>query len=48
MDPVNPSTSPEFPQPDEKQLWTPPVLQKMDIEETAFNGNLLDDGDGLS
>ena len=36
------------PQPEEKLPWTAPTLKKMDIEETAFNGLVNEDGDGLS
>ena len=48
MDPVNPSPSPAAPQPDEKQPWTPPVLKKMDIEETAIGSAQNIDLDGTS
>ncbi len=48
MDPVNPSPSPAAPQPDEKQPWTPPVLKKMDIEETAIGSAQNIDRDGMS
>lgn len=45
MNPVPTSTPP---QPVEKQPWTPPVLQKMDIEETAISTGQNFDGDGFS
>jgi hypothetical protein len=43
-----PSTPASEPQPAEKQPWTTPILKKMDIEETAFNQLITDDGDGQS
>jgi hypothetical protein len=36
------------PQPAEKETWTPPVLKKMDIEETAFGIGPQFDGDTKS
>jgi hypothetical protein len=48
MHPAEPSTPPVEPQPAEKQLWTPPVLKKMDIEETALGNVQNIDLDGAS
>jgi hypothetical protein len=46
---MEPVTPPAPPQPDEKQPWTPPVLKKMDIEETAISvTGQFPDGDGFS
>ncbi len=36
------------PRPTEKETWTPPVLQKMDVEETALGNGLTIDADGMS
>jgi hypothetical protein len=43
--PSTPATESEA---SEKEPWTPPILKKMDIEETAFGGNAAPDGDGNS
>jgi len=48
MNPAEPSTPPAEPQPAEKQPWTPPVLKKMDIEETALGIQQNQDIDGAS
>ena len=46
MDPA--STPPTDPQSVEKQPWTPPVLKKLDIEETAIGSAQNIDLDGAS
>lgn len=43
-----PTTPAGEPQPAEKVTWTPPVLKKMDIEETAISAGQNFDGDGFS
>ena len=45
--PLHTNEQPEQQQ-EEKRPWTVPTLKKMDIEETAFNGLVNEDGDGLS
>lgn len=46
MDPA--SNPPVESQPAEKQPWTPPVLKKLDIEETAIGSGQNIDLDGAS
>jgi hypothetical protein len=48
MNPEPTSTPSVDPKSVEKHPWTPPVLKKMDIEETAVSVGPVDDGDGTS
>jgi hypothetical protein len=39
---------PAVAQPDARKEWTAPTLKKVDLAETRFGADFLDDGSGLS
>jgi len=48
MNPDTSTTTPTESEATEKKTWVSPSLKKMNIEETAFGGNVQEDLDGFS